>query len=151
MSQVWSGQEFFNWGEIRGSEGAKERPHIPFFLLQNRFGTTAAFEVCFGSLRPPLEDVLGRPMVTCLQAKISVPGIPLLFDGILSGATNSPALLTLPHISPHSSSPPWTLSLSPPALSFSIYLSQREKKKLIRSLYQPLCLPDKVSAKLIFS
>lgn len=72
VSQIQKSQEFlFNWGEIRGSKGAKAGP---FFLLQNRFGTTAAFDVCFGSSRPTLEYVLGRPTVTCLQAKSQFPG-----------------------------------------------------------------------------
>lgn len=67
--------------------------YTPFFLLNKHFGTTAAFDVCFGSLRPSLEYVLGRPTVACLQAIFSIPEIRLLFDGILSGAANHPKSL----------------------------------------------------------
>lgn len=73
--RVWNKQWFLlNWGEIWGLKGSQDGTWTPFFLLQNRFGCRGSFDVCFGSASPTLEYVLGRPMVTCLQAESQSPG-----------------------------------------------------------------------------
>lgn len=70
-------QFLLNWGEIWGLKGARKdlNPLFFFFLPhQNRLGCRGAFDVCFGSANPTLEYVLGRPLVTCLQAESQSPG-----------------------------------------------------------------------------
>lgn len=64
-----------------GAQRGRQRTQTPCFFCffpplphQNRFGCRGAFDVCFGSANPTLEYVLGRPLVTCLQAESQSPG-----------------------------------------------------------------------------
>lgn len=124
--------------------GPRKDPNPLFFsLLQNHFGYRGAFDVCFGSASLTLEYVLGRPLVTCLQAESQSPGSwPSLMKYFRELLT-----LLIPMCTPLPSPRfPGFFTLSLPPTSTFFGFSLRLYLCVVRARWAP---PDKLTGELV--